>query len=189
MLFSLSPHPQQPTSPSASGSIRPMLVPAHVLQRAQNIKPISRATNFTRYHLALAASAPATPARLHPADAHPYPHSAACTEYQTRFPRDKHHPTLVSLSPHAPPHAPAKMPRGGVRAVRPPVPIGHKKRSDLVSRPRLNVCFTARKALPSKPLLSRRGLGWLSASVGGVPPIQGQTPKLLQVHGDRPVPR
>ena len=69
-----------------------------------------------------------------------------------------------------------------------PFPSGHKKRSDLVGRPRLNVCFTARKALPSKPLLSRRGLGWLSASVGGMPPIQGQTPKLLQVHGGRPVP-
>ena len=84
---------------------------------------------------------------------------------------------------------PGKDASRGVRAVRPPFPSGHKKRSDLVGRPRLNVCFTARKALPSKPLLSRRGLGWLSASVGGVPPIQGQTPKLLQVHGGRPVPR
>ena len=98
-------------------------------------------------------------------------------------------PLVVYLSPHTD-HIPNSTSSSLVSIHQPladtgyhPFASGHKKRSDLVGRPRLNVCFTARKALPSKPLLSRRGLGWLSASVGGVPPIQGQTPKLLQVHG------
>lgn len=134
-----------------------------------------------------------------PAPARQYP--SASERYSSRppfrdghcksnpFPSQQTSPNArLALSASTPP-APAKMPRGALTQSAPPFPSGHKKRSDLVGRPRLNVCFTARKALPSKPLLDRRGLGWLSASVGGVPPIQGQTPKLLQVHGGRPVPR
>ena len=101
-----------------------------------------------------------------------------------------HLPPPLPAGPHQPPfeQRPAPTRQYPLASGRYPSPPGTKKGQTLVGRPRLNVCFTARKALLSKPLLSRRGLGWLSASVGGVPPIQGQTPKLLQVHGGRPVP-
>ena len=146
------------------------------------IKPISPATNFTRCssrsrRIRTSRTSPSVSICIQPIlIPAPVPRRARNIKPVSLVINIARRSSRYLRMPHLPPRQ--RCLTGAFAQSAPPFPSGHKKRSDLVGRPRLNVCFTARKALPSKPLLSRRGLGWLSASVGGVPPIQGQTPKI-----------